>query len=684
MTEAGQQLRLELTTQLKMIAKCVNSALDHIEKVEEDCVNSGCTDEHAPSNPDGLQAIHNTKLKVLCIQQHLFNVVFVNFQHSLNESFNTYLESSFTGLLHGNNAEEERTVQDLSNRKDKRIQSQLVTFHRRKMLKLCKYFGIQVPRVLYFDLSKHLQTHTAHQIALDGLMQGALSLGGIVTWRFYPHFTNIIIRLEENDADRERSNHEQADEYMCNLLYMGTPVVSMEWLKKSIIRSEWLPIRYSPSRSSTDTNEYTPAVGTTGTSDLVGSIKYIPTDSLFLDSLSAPVAPSLPSKGPHTESSQSADMENIPQDPSLYLENALRNFEKHTDSCTQLSEKQAPQELESRVSVCRPSRKISRNELQTSIEAASKSKCYLTRKSPAIPKQSDLDLYSHTLMTSDVRHANKGKEHLPVESQVVQYVHSRQLLLSNKEISQKVLCFQFTSSSPRGKYLDIITELGSTFDIGPKYATVATHLIVSGKPHIRSEKMLAFSVEGKWLVTEQFLIDSKKAGDWADETQYEIHRAGSYAQFVRKSSHRAFPGWKVFLATASESHKSMMTMLQLGGAVDVSSTLDQTRLTGFTHLIYDSSVLQSFHKKEVPPVDYYLNRHSIRLAECAVLEEKVRSKEILLVPLEYILHVFSDFGTEGVLRESGGSLKVSGSDVSNSFSRKKLEELAKNIQFSFP
>ena len=646
---AYKSLKSEVTMQLKMVSKCIETSLHHIKQVDLKMQQSGQRAVDAD----------NAQLKVLNIQQNLFDVLFVNFQYSLNESIETYVKSLTESSERPVPSTAEVASKQLAEKKKTQIRSKLVGFHKQKLTSLCKHFGFQVPRTICLQLPRERTLVNAER--LNATVQAALQLGAVVSWSFFPHFTSAIVRVGEEPAIAR----DDEAVFPCTELHVGTPVVPFEWLTKSLSKGNWMPIRYAAANRSAPSS--TPSV-TPLTPGLIKSIDFVPRKR----SASVQRVPTAREALRYSDDELGTDEEVIQTGSTACLENALRLFEEQVDRPsshrgsddeeTFLATQETPPKRFLRADLRKPSISDTRPRKQSAMRISHSD---LARYSDAIPEPRQ--------DASSVA----GRGTAPLESQVVQYVHARPPT-PRKPKGESTFCFQFTAASPSGDLLDAISSLGAAFDIGPKCSPAATHLVVSGPPQVKSEKLLGFAIQGKWLVSEQFLLDSGRSGDFVHENAYEMYQDGSYGQYLRETKHRPFAGWSVLLLSAKESHKSMASMLTLGGAAHVTSSARRRTRVDFTHVLYDSTTLAS----PVPPAgdrSFYEKAHEVLLPSTNDVQEKVRSGRVVPVCLEYILDLFSAFCDEGALMSGVRQPSVGNPDIELALSIQTLKNMARLI-----
>ncbi|NWW55319.1 SLF1 protein, partial [Pedionomus torquatus] len=155
---------------------------------------------------------------------------------------------------------------------------------------------------------------------------------------------------------------------------------------------------------------------------------------------------------------------------------------------------------------------------------------------------------------------------------------------------------QFTGFKKREKavLLKRLLKLDCVFLHDKKYRN-CTHLIA--KKLCKSEKFLAACAAGKWILTEDYIINSAKSGRWLDEKPYEwgyeIEKDSHYSPWSQSAPKRwreelarsgvpgAFHKWKVFLPI-KEGDKliaSIRRVLQAGKATICSSQKAECNVT---------------------------------------------------------------------------------------------------------
>lgn len=137
--------------------------------------------------------------------------------------------------------------------------------------------------------------------------------------------------------------------------------------------------------------------------------------------------------------------------------------------------------------------------------------------------------------------------------------------------------------SIKKKILECIQALGGTYLGGSIYRDCTTHLIV--RRACASEKFLAASAAGKWILPPEYVLDSGKHGRWLNEQSYQWHSsvlkdwsprelqilnsAKCWRQKLASSKMPgAFQGWKVVLLTEDDEHRQMFErVLKAGNAI---------------------------------------------------------------------------------------------------------------------
>ncbi|KAM6289451.1 SMC5-SMC6 complex localization factor protein 1 [Aegotheles albertisi] len=145
-----------------------------------------------------------------------------------------------------------------------------------------------------------------------------------------------------------------------------------------------------------------------------------------------------------------------------------------------------------------------------------------------------------------------------------------------------------------------------------------THLIA--KKLCKSEKVLAACAAGKWILTQEYIINSAKSGRWLDETTYEwgyeIEKDTHYSprmqsapkrwreELTRSGTPGAFHGWKVVLPV-KEGDKRMASfrrILQAGKATICSS---QNAEDNITHIFINKNSFPIQNKECLSEAQYY-------------------------------------------------------------------------------
>ena len=148
---AFHRLEAEVKSQMRLIFDCTRDALAAIQRLAK------ATEKRQPSTSDSTRLIELPEemiaeresvrkvstLHFLAIREQLFSVMFVNFQKSMNESFNTYLEAT----------ERLKTIspknEDLSVAQRRAYcEDTLINFHRHRAVLLCQHFGKLHPVVI--------------------------------------------------------------------------------------------------------------------------------------------------------------------------------------------------------------------------------------------------------------------------------------------------------------------------------------------------------------------------------------------------------------------------------------------------------------------------------------------------------------------------------------------------------
>ncbi|XP_043541696.1 SMC5-SMC6 complex localization factor protein 1-like isoform X1 [Chiloscyllium plagiosum] len=124
--------------------------------------------------------------------------------------------------------------------------------------------------------------------------------------------------------------------------------------------------------------------------------------------------------------------------------------------------------------------------------------------------------------------------------------------------------------------VELLSQLDCIYFCEQEYKQQCTHMIAS-KPS-RSEKFLAACAAGKWVLTQDYIIDSAKDGRWLNEIQYEWgYKTQSISQYpvpmesapkmwreelARSSRPGVFHNWKVVLLINDESRRNIFKSLR--------------------------------------------------------------------------------------------------------------------------
>ncbi|KFV40345.1 Ankyrin repeat domain-containing protein 32, partial [Gavia stellata] len=184
--------------------------------------------------------------------------------------------------------------------------------------------------------------------------------------------------------------------------------------------------------------------------------------------------------------------------------------------------------------------------------------------------------------------------------------------------SQKPI-IQLTGFKKREKkaLLEWLFRLDCVFLDNKKYRN-CTHLIA--KKLCKSEKFLAACAAGKWILTEEYVINSAESGRWLDETTYEwgyeIEKDTHYSpqmqsapkrwreELTRSSAPGAFHRWKVVLPVKEGDKRmaSIRRVLQAGKATICSS---QNAERNITHVFIINKIVPMQNKKCLSEARYY-------------------------------------------------------------------------------
>ncbi|NWX22772.1 SLF1 protein, partial [Aegotheles bennettii] len=145
-----------------------------------------------------------------------------------------------------------------------------------------------------------------------------------------------------------------------------------------------------------------------------------------------------------------------------------------------------------------------------------------------------------------------------------------------------------------------------------------THLIA--KKLCKSEKVLAACAAGKWILTQEYIINSAKSGRWLDETTYEwgyeIEKDTHYSpqmqsapkrwrkELTRSGAPGAFHGWKVVLPV-KEGDKRMASFRRILEAGKATICSSQNAEDNVTHIFINKNSFPMQNKECLSEAQYY-------------------------------------------------------------------------------
>ncbi|XP_048381156.1 SMC5-SMC6 complex localization factor protein 1 isoform X1 [Stegostoma tigrinum] len=175
--------------------------------------------------------------------------------------------------------------------------------------------------------------------------------------------------------------------------------------------------------------------------------------------------------------------------------------------------------------------------------------------------------------------------------------------------------------SEKRALVKLLTELDCIYFGEQEYKQQCTHMIAS-KPS-RSEKFLAACAAGKWVLTQDYIIDSAKDGRWLNEIQYEWgYKIPSISQYpvpmesvpkmwreelARSSRPGVFHNWKVVLLINDEARRSTFKRVLHAGKATVYHR--PRRCCEITHVLtenrnYTMERMKNTYKAPYFPVEY--------------------------------------------------------------------------------
>ncbi|KFP70288.1 Ankyrin repeat domain-containing protein 32, partial [Acanthisitta chloris] len=165
--------------------------------------------------------------------------------------------------------------------------------------------------------------------------------------------------------------------------------------------------------------------------------------------------------------------------------------------------------------------------------------------------------------------------------------------------------------------LKLLFKLDCDFIDSKKYRN-CTHLVA--KKLCNSEKVLAACAAGKWVLTEEFIINSAESGRWLDETMYEwgykIEEDTCYSpqmqsapkrwreELKRSNAPGAFHKWKVILPV-KEGDKLMASIRRVLEAGKATICSSQNAEHSITHIFISSKICPLQRRKCLSEARYY-------------------------------------------------------------------------------
>ncbi|KAJ1208598.1 hypothetical protein NDU88_003981 [Pleurodeles waltl] len=168
-------------------------------------------------------------------------------------------------------------------------------------------------------------------------------------------------------------------------------------------------------------------------------------------------------------------------------------------------------------------------------------------------------------------------------------------------------------SKEKDALVRLLFKLDCTFIDTEKYAD-CSHLIA--KKVSKSEKWLAACAAGKWVLTEEYVIDSVKSGRWLDETTYEWGSTFEKDSQIKSAPKRwreeltltgspgAFHRWKVvLLIKESDKRRDAFQRVLLAGKATIYDPDNAEE--GITHVFTNNRNVVLEQKKNVIQAPYY-------------------------------------------------------------------------------
>ncbi|NXP53663.1 SLF1 protein, partial [Heliornis fulica] len=182
---------------------------------------------------------------------------------------------------------------------------------------------------------------------------------------------------------------------------------------------------------------------------------------------------------------------------------------------------------------------------------------------------------------------------------------------------RKIIQLTGFKSREKKELLKCLYKMDCVFLDSKKYRS-CTHLIA--KKLCRSEKFLAACAAGKWILTEQYIINSAESGRWLDEATYEwgykIEKDTHYSpqmqsapkrwreELTRSGAPGAFHRWKVVFPfkRTDERMASIVRVLKAGNATIHSK--QQKGENDITH-IFTVNNIHMENERRVSEAPYY-------------------------------------------------------------------------------
>uniref|UniRef100_A0A1I7YTC5 BRCT domain-containing protein n=1 Tax=Steinernema glaseri TaxID=37863 RepID=A0A1I7YTC5_9BILA len=203
---------------------------------------------------------------------------------------------------------------------------------------------------------------------------------------------------------------------------------------------------------------------------------------------------------------------------------------------------------------------------------------------------------------------------MPMPDLSLSTIHDRTTFSSRKIPDEKVIYLTELKAKDKEFYARIVTDLGGRVDVDGNGG--ATHLVT---PTItRGVKVIKAIARGLWVLSPEYLIKSRDAGRFLDESPYEHGQMEKIkydsddsrklagvckhwrleVQHSPKYAHGAFAGWNA-LVCGGLMAEAVVELIRFGGGNAKIHHNAGTDFAGFTHALFESKKNLFYEKNAV-------------------------------------------------------------------------------------